>query len=471
MSDAAKITMKMKQEQLWQRGILAPWKLHRVQKEIYDAFWKCRAKKFVINAGRRSGKSWLLCVIAIEFAIQHPNSDIKFATPTQRQSRKIIHPLFRQILANCPKPLKPRYRTFDSVWEFPNGSTITVAGCDGSNADSLRGTQSHLAIVDEAGFVDADKLHYVVQDILLPQSLLTGGRIILSSTPPVSGSHPFMQFVAQALESDAYIKRTIHDNPMVSAEEIEEVKREAGGENSVTWRREYLCDFITDSNYSVIPEATDAVLEQIVYEMPRPPFFHPHTAVDLGYTDGTGAVLGYYNFPHAKIVIEDELFLARSTSDVITAAVRDIERSLWTNARPPLRVVDGPALAIADLNAVHKFACRAPDKSDLTANINRLRMLIADRKIAIHPKCRNLISQIKFATWADDARKKFSRDSGGYHFDLLAALIYFVKHVDMTTNPFPPGYGYDPYNDFGYATEHNTSTVSVIKRMFPMLRR
>ena len=467
----SKISLKDRQAELWRRGILAEWKLHAVQREIYDAFKKSTSKKFVINAGRRSGKSWFLCVVAAEFAIQNPNSDIKFATPTQRQSRKIIHPLFRQIFANCPTHLKPKYKTFDSVWEFPNGSTITVAGCDGQNADALRGTQSHLALVDEAGFVDADLLSYVVQDILMPQSLLTGGRIILSSTPPISGSHPFMKFVEQAMESGAYIKKTIYDNPMVTPEQIEEFKKEAGGETSDTWRREYECCFLVSTEHAVIPEATTAALEQVVYEMPRPPFYTTTTAVDLGYTDGTGAVFGYYNFPHAKIVIEDELFLSRTTSDKIVDEVRRKEIAQWTKARPPQRIVDGPALAIADLNAVHSFACRAPDKADLAANINRLRMLIADRKLVIHPRCRTLISQLQFATWADQARKKFARDAGGFHFDVLAALIYLVKHIDSHTNPFPAGYGYDPYNDFGYATTHKNSTESLIRRMFPLSRR
>jgi len=158
-----------------------------------------------------------------------------------RQTRKIINPLFRNLLANCPKHLRPKYKTFDSAWEFPNGSVITVAGCDGANADALRGTQAHLSVVDEAGFVDPEVLSYVVQDVLLPQSLLTGGRIILSSTPPVSGAHPFMRFVEAAIAEGAYVKKTIYDNPMVSPAQLEEFKREAGGENSSTWRREYCC--------------------------------------------------------------------------------------------------------------------------------------------------------------------------------------------------------------------------------------
>jgi len=232
------------------------------------------------------------------------------------------------------------------------------------------------------------------------------------------------------------------------------------------------CEFVVDVNRSVVPEATDAHMERITYEVVKPPFYLPTTGIDLGYTDGTGAVFGYYNFKLDKLVIEDELFLARTTSDKIIAETKRIEVLHWGKDRPPpQRIVDGPALAIADMAAVHKFSCRAPDKTDLAANINRLRMFINDERLIINPRCRNLISQLKFAIWKDDSRKTFARDSGGYHFDVLAALMYFCKHVDMSSNPFPAGYGYDPFTDFGYPRDNESSTTSIIRRMFSLNRR
>jgi hypothetical protein len=458
-------TRQQKVEELFRRGIIIPWQAHPVQKEMAAAIRGSNKKKYVVNSARRLGKSTLLCMLALEHAFQNPNSQIRYAAETQRSVKKIILPIIRGILSECPKHLRPKFHSHDGVYTFNNGSEIHIAGAALDQADSLRGTACDLAIVDEAGFID--NLDYLIDSVLLPQTMnRPNAKIVMASTPSRSPDHPFVsKYLAQAMADGAYSKYTIYDNPMLTPEIIEEFMREAGGAGSTTWRREYLAEIVTESNNAVFPEAIDG-LDALVYDIPRPQFFIPFVAVDLGYVDYTGAVFGYYDFIRAKIVIEDELLFNKSTSATIVQQILSKERELWGDNRPRQRIVDGPALVIADLNETHKFGCRTPEKHDLTANINKTRIDISNQTLVIHPRCTNLISQLKFAVW-DTTRTKFARSSAG-HFDLAAATLYFVKHIDRSTCPIPPGYGWDSYNDFGFERTRKNSINESLRRMFPM---
>ena len=466
-ADVSQFTAEQRRHELWRRGVLVPWLAFPVQQRMAEAIHASPHKKYVINSARRLGKSYLLCLLAQEYARQHPNSQIRYAAETQRSVKKIILPLMKQIMETCPKELRPRFNSHDGVFLFNNGSEIHIAGAAMDQADSLRGTACDLAIVDEAGFID--NLEYLVDSVLLPQTMgRRHARIIMASTPSKTPDHPFVsKYMANAMAEGAYSRYTIFDNPRITPEEIEEFKKEAGGETSTTWRREYLAEVVTETENALFPEAnTGGLMDELVLEVRRPRFFLPITAVDLGYTDYTGVLFGYYHFQLARIVIESEILVNKCTSLEIVELIKARERELWGHVVPRTRIVDGNAMAIADMNELHKFHCRTPDKSDLAANVNRVRNALNARELLFHPGCTNTIAQVRFATW-DTQRKSFSRSSNGGHWDLAAALIYLLKHVDRTTNPIPADYGYDYYNDFGFPRKHPSKTAEAFARMFP----
>jgi hypothetical protein len=465
---ASQLTQKQTIEELYRRGVLQ-WKLHSGQQRMYDAIAGSTAKRFVVNASRRLGKSFMLCVLAIEFAIRNPGSQIKFGAPNQKMARKIIFPLFKQILEDCPKPLRPKFRVHDGEYQFANGSSITVCGTEMGQVDNLRGTACDLALLDECGFMT--ELTYVVDSIITPQLLTRpNGRIIMASTPPVSPDHPFVQrYMMQAMEQNAYARFDIYSNPMLTAQQIEEFKREAGGADSTTWRREYLAEIVTETDNALFPEVSAGqLLDELVVELRRPEHLIPITAVDLGYLDYTGVLLGYYHFPLAKIVIEDEILVNKCTSATLVQMIKDKEKAMWGDLPVRTRVVDGNPLTIADLNETHRFACRVPDKADLDASVNRVRIDFGDKRLLINPRCSNLIAQVRYATW-DKTRTKFSRSSSNGHWDLAAALCYLCRHIDRTTNPQPAGFGWNTFTDFGFPRRHANAAAERILAMFPRL--
>ena len=420
-------------EQLWRMGIIS-WKFHPSQLDIYEAINKATSSTFVILCARQLGKSYLLCAYAIEFALQHPDAKISFLAPTAKAVKKIILPRIQEIMKDCPRDLLPAYKVNEQVYTFKNGSEIHLAGTDAERAENLRGQVFHLVICDEAGFMD--KLDYVVSSILRPATATVAGRIILSSTPPVSPGHPFKVLADSAKLTGNYIKKTIHDNPLIPEKVKQQYLIESGGETSVAWRREYLAEFLQDEKEAVIPEATEKKIEEmtrdIVHYQPglqllpnqfmRPAYYDAYTVADLGYTDNTGILFGHWDFFNATLVIEDEALFNQPNSQKIADIVREKEALNWGEKRPYMRFCDGDPITISDLNTTHQLTFTATRKDDLEASVNSARLFIQDNKVKINRKCKNFISQLNSATW-DSTRKKFIRTPEHGHYDLVAAFI------------------------------------------------
>jgi hypothetical protein len=429
---------------LWKAGVLS-WKLHKTQVEIYDAINNSSSSIFVILCSRQLGKSYMLCAYAIEYALKNPGAKIAYIAPQAKMVKKIIVPRIRQILIDCPRDLKPTYKVNEQVYIFDNGSEIHIAGTDAGRAENLRGQVFHLVLCDEAGFID--DLSYLVSSILVPMISTTRGRIILSSTPPVSPDHAFVKYVRQAEVNGNYIKKTIYDNPLIDSRQLKDLIEASGGENSDAWRREYLAEFITSAKDAVVPEATEELMKELVQEWPRPAFYDSYTSADLGYVDNTGIVFAYWDFLNAKLIIEDEAMFSKPTSSKIAEIVKEKEKSCWefngTVKQPYKRVVDGNDITIADLNAPPnslKFVKTRND--DPLAAVNELRVMLYNKQIIINPRCKNLIAELKYAVW-DNSGRKFARsdeDSRG-HFDVLMALIYLIRNLNKQKNPYPPGLG------------------------------
>jgi hypothetical protein len=434
-----KLTKQNLREIAWSRGDLK-YKLYRYQHILYDTLYKAlndpKCLKYALNCSRRWGKSTVLSLIAIETALRTPNSQVRFAAPTAKALKKITHPIFRMLIDDAPEPYKPEYKSQDQVWQFYNGSEIHMAGTDNGNYESLRGTASNLNLIDEAAF--ADELDYILRSILMPQTLTTGGKTLLASTPPKTPAHDFVG-IYQECEREGYTQKfTIFDNPTLSPETIALYAKEAGGFNSTTWKREYLGEFVVDEALSIIPEWKD----DFIGELPKDDYnayYHRYVGMDLGVKDFTALIFGYYDFRQTKLFIEDELTMngPKLTTISLKNELVLTERKLWGDKKPYRRISDNNNLMlIQDLGMLHDLYFIPTSKDTLEAMINEVRMFVHEGRLVVHPKCKQLIGCLKYGIW-DEKHKMFSRSSTYGHFDHLAALVYLIRNLDKNTNPIP----------------------------------
>lgn len=403
-----------------------------------------QATEVVWNCVRRMGKTHTLLVYALMFGLRNPKADIKYVAPAKTQVRDFLVPMMEKILSQCPVDIRarimPKWKASVSSFEFPNGSRILLVGTERDQIQRARGQAADLCIVDEAR--DMAKLKKVVKDVLSPQTNDSGGIVVIASTPPDSPGHYFKTLADEVKKNGWYYKRTIYDCPRYTPDRIARAIRTMGGEHTVEFRREYLCEFEVNMDLAVLPGFISRE-SQIVREMKRPAFFAKYVSLDYGFKpDYMGVLFAYWDYEQALLVIEDEIWVQEATTDVIAAMIAEKQIQLWGNAKVHKRVMDAPALLRADMSKLHGMAFSQTRKDDREAAVNTVNIWVNDLKIAIHPRCKNLIAQASSATWKKD-RSEFERVDEFGHFDLVAALIYLVRNIDRAYNPFPDTYNFN----------------------------
>jgi hypothetical protein len=438
-------------DQLWRVGNLS-WLLDSNQKSLYQMFHENPAKVQTWLLARRSGKSYALCVLAIEYCLKVPNSVIKYVAPTKDQVERFILPIIdNDILSTggCPLEIKPTYVTSKKQYEFTNGSVIQLCGSENKNIESIRGGFSHISIVDEAQ--DVTGLKNAIRSVLLPTTLTTKGKILISGTPPQDVDHEFVGYIERAEANNTLIKRTIYDCPRHTKEDIASILEEYGGEESEEFQREFLCKIVKSKTRSVLPEATDELLRDITKVWQRPPFYYAYTGMDVGGKDWTVVLFGYYDFLSAKIIIEDEYGVPGQDMNIytLTKTIKEKEEALWTSeitnefVKPKKRVSDHNLIVINEIKRLsgYKIHFDLADKREKMVNINKLRVLLDSEDIIINPKCVTLLRHLKNVKWASATNKDdFARcDADNSHYDAVDALLYFVKalEADKDKNPYP----------------------------------
>lgn len=460
------------------------------------------------DISRQRGKSWKWCTFAVVWAHCHKGQFIKYAAQLGKSVRNIIRPTINALVRDMPREYRERVKDkgsdkasefiredkVDHKWLFPNGSEIQAAGANFGHYEDLRGQKSHLNINDECGFYDDFE---AVQRVLRPQTQTTGGVNVYATTPSESPSHPSTTVMQALKAAGRYVHRTIHNHPRMTPEAVERYLRSEAKVAGLTleqfkrttyYQREFLCRHVAESTRLVIPEWAEILDDldgcplgdTLVREMPRPRLFDTYTSADFGFTRHPSAVLfGYWDFERACLVVEDETPpLFKTRTDKLALAYREKCRELWPSSGPPpfleaqqaRPVVDAdgkvrdhggfwlPYRALGDkggrgaevlVELVKEHGLEwtgAVKEADLEVMVNDVRRLVGAGKLFVNPRCRSLIKQLATGLWADKAKTDFAEDSTG-HLDHLAALVYLVRAVDRQRNPYPHGFGSDPYND------------------------
>jgi hypothetical protein len=424
---------------VWKTG-RTEWKLDSNQEGVHLLMMENWEKQriHVLNMSRQIGKSYYLVWLADSYARRYPRARIKYAAETGKQVRAIVRPHMAELLSDCPIHLRPEFNTMDGEFRYPNGSTITVAGCEtDSDANKLLGQHADLCIVDEAGSIKG--LNYVVRTVLLPQTLNTNGRIIICSTPAKTADHPFKSYCDQAETNDVLIQRTIYDNPRATDEVIAEYMAASGGEDSTDWQREYLVRHVTDADLAILKFATQKRLNAITLTIDpknplayRPQWFNPYTSYDMGWSpDGTGILWGYWDYARTTLVIENEWLMRRMDTNTLALVTSSNEEELYGSPTNVFqRWADMDERLGTDLQLRHNLTVNRSSNDNPHAACNAVNLMIAgiERKLAIHPRCKLLKEQMRDGVW-DKSKKKFARSVKHLHYDLLASLATMCRNV------------------------------------------
>lgn len=465
----------------WGKGDITPI-LHAGQRKIDKVFETSPHQVQVVLCARGFGKTYWGSAKASSRAILKPKARIKIATEFQTDLENLILPNFDAVLETCPEEIRPEWRPSKSRFIAPNASVIDLIGLD-RKPNGLRGQHKiDLIILEEAGFIT--KLEQIYRSVIVPITTHSPHcKIVLISTPPESLDHYFWTFVDKAEAEGALTVLTIDDNPMLRPEDIKRIEKEMGGRESTQFRREYLCERVSEESRMVLPEFKTERHVKADQRDEYFPFYLKHAALDGGVRDLTVQLFAYYDWKRAKIVVEDEMvFGGRDVlSSRIFARTVDIESAIeYKRVR---RFADNNDLILLqDLNRlahqkgvesghadaqVHWMPTR---KDSLEASINLIREALTFDQLEIHPRCKHLIGTCKTALW-NKQRTDLQRSEVYGHADAIMALVYLLRNIDKHTNPIPRTYGVDVANAIIFKRETVSDNAAALANAFGVKRK
>ena len=446
----------------WRAGDLT-WKLDRgrptgPQRDFYETSRRSSRKTFVNEWARRVGKSFALGVIAVETALRNGGCRINWFQNTSTSVRKSAVPTLDKICFDAPPDCKGSFNSQLGAFVFPNGARIYIFGANTQDdADMARGGDDPiLTIADEAGFMDW--LKYLLKSIVRHGMRLVRrephagrshyGMILVASSTPKDPEHHFVELANLNEVYGSYLKKTIFDT-----EDPEREISEAATEDGLTveqyketeaFQREMLCVRVVLAGALVFP-SFHRKKELIVREWPRPVGFERYVqkrvSLDLGggsaKSDKCGLLYGYVDFIAAKVVIEDEKLMTKPNTAQLAEEYKTHEAELWPEMDRISRCIDDPqGRTVLDLWELHRISTEKATKNDRDASIRLVDTLMQGERLVIHPRCVQLRAQLLKAKKTKQGND-FDRSEEHSHFDLCASLMYFVRDLSLTANPYP----------------------------------
>lgn len=188
-------------------------------------------QNILLNCSRQSGKSTTTAIIALHEAYYWPDSLVLLVSPSLRQSRELFAKVYGFLKLLEPAPILEE----DNRLSFTLSNGSRVVSLPGS-AETVRGFSApRLVIEDEAAFVDDD-----VYGAIRPMMAVSGGRLILMSTPYGQRGHYFEAWTDKNTDW-LRIKVTALQCPRISDEFLEKERQAIG---DIWFRQEYGCEFL-----------------------------------------------------------------------------------------------------------------------------------------------------------------------------------------------------------------------------------
>jgi hypothetical protein len=316
--------------------------------------WKAKGAKYhslwLLEIGRRWGKTVLVLLILIEFCIRRPGSVGLLCTAYQNSIGSIILKIIKTVFEpEAPPGYCPEYRTSKDgetqILYIPAvDATIKLVGLD-LHSGKTRGNFQDFVVITEAGFVTGLRDTYT--SVIQPQ---LKGRpwawtIMESSTSDVPDHEFQTEFKEDAQLREAHTLRTIDDTDMTE-EEIELELDSVGGRHTAVAQREYYCRVIADEQRAVCPSFNELLHVVPANDVELPLYALAYTSLDPGVRDKCGIVFFYLDFINGLITVQSTYAESNKNTDVIAEVIRTTEAELWQAVpvapRPPreLRIQD-----------------------------------------------------------------------------------------------------------------------------------
>lgn len=381
-----------------------------------------KAKRKVLNFGRRSGKTTELAYEAMITSLTIDKAKTTYYAQTFDDARNIAWDIFLDVLGNCV--IKKNETRLEITVLTKTGSTslVSLKGWESVvTSQKGRGTENDLLLIDEVAFLRG--FNKLWDTVLEPTLLTTRGRAVFSSTP--NGFNDFHELSnrAQKRKDWFYLHATSYDNPHNPPEELDRLKKEKSRDS---FAQEYMADFRTISGlvckwFDREIHVQEAGEMEDWYEVIDGGYSDPLAHLLIGTTENAVYVVDGFR---KKGLLTSEI---REMRDMIVGDRTLIEG--WADNDNP-RLLDELDL---DLAPVEKLPNESKTWDEtLAQKMDQYGRVVEGLSgIYIDPKLDWLIKEIESLTWIEKSGGEIlpkwnDHRLDGHHYDGIRALAYFL---------------------------------------------
>jgi len=270
--------------------------------------------------GRQTGKTETAGAIPAEWVLTHPGEDALIAARFQEQADE----LFRRTKAHLEAFGDPGEIGVDSpnktTYAFDTGARIlsrtlnTTAGDDSDEkGSSERGKVPSCIVVEEAALVDRDTYDKVLRPM---QATHDDFELVLISTPRGQQGYFYEKCTDDPRWSASHV--TTAENPAVTDEWLDGERADV---DQITWRQEYLAEFLPTNSDPYLP--VDIVRPAVVADVPRSADARSWLGVDpAGSGDDRSAYVSVDEHGHVHV----EATVATETTPEALGRIKALDR-------------------------------------------------------------------------------------------------------------------------------------------------
>lgn len=404
--------------ELWRRGNI-DYMYHPIQKIFRKTIDEAPKDVTIImnECARQLGKSAFGVLWGIEQCLKRPGITVLLAAPNKLQGYEIADGLFDELTKDAPEGLIRKSST-RLRWNIGK-SKFVIGGA--MNPETLRGVRADDVILEEPRDIESVKLEKFIRGTIMPKLLHRGGRVIVNTTTPESIDHYVVTNLAErAIQSNAYHRFTIYDNPMLTEEKLQFAIRESGGEESIWFRREYMCERVTDLSKLVIPSYSKAA------NVTRFDGIRPGTTWISGDVGGSRDktvvhLWGISSITSKPTIVRELVWDNNTPTTIIGKAI--VQLASEHECHRSNRWIDAHGQTLVDLNNTTNCSLRLPPKQDVESAIKALNAAFYNKEIEIHESCEFTLRTLRNGYW-NDKGTDFLRTEDLGHLDALMSLVY-----------------------------------------------
>jgi hypothetical protein len=394
------------------------------QSEVYGD----PARFKMLCSGRRFGKTHLCLVQLIVWAAMKSGTLNWYIAPTYKSAKQIA---WRQLKAMVPKDLFAAKNEVDLSIELVNGSRIELKG--GESADNLRGASLSNVVLDEAAYIPQDAWEMVIRPALADQR---GSAFFISTPAGYNHFHEMWEQAAELEDWQTFSYSTI-EGGNVPPEEVELARRTL---DERTFKQEFLASFETFSG-RVFPEFDDANVDD-VQDMGGP--------ILVGLDFNVGIMAGVICSKVGDTLHQwDEIAVKNSNTDEVAQMLRQRfpDRRIICYPDPTGRARKTSAAGATDHGILRKYGLEvvAPKSPwSVKDRLNATNWLICNaegqRRLFVHPRCKNTIKGYRSVTYKEGAEDfVVDKDPGLEHW--IDGAGYLILSAMNQVKPWTVGSG------------------------------